>query len=126
MDIFIKLNPENSQDLEKLKDISDKLNGTAVPIIPLRPAGEAESPVIETQKQTTGAKETKTEEPKADVQAEGKTTIEDVRKGLIELKDAKGSEAAKAILTEFAASKTSDLSEDKYAEVVARIVEELI
>lgn len=127
MEITITLNTDNPQDLEELRGISDKLSGaertTKAPITTLP---ETETPIKEAPEPKTDAKDSKTETPKADLPPEIKATIEDVRKGLIELKEAKGSEAAKAILAEFAASKTSDLSEDKYAEVVARIVEELI
>jgi len=114
MDLYIKLNAEKEEDLQALKNLTEKLTGTAITtvitadVVPPDPVTVRPEP--EKEKKTTSME---------------KFTLEDVRKGLIELKNAKGKDAAKAVLTEFAVSKATDLPEDQFAEVVERIAKEL-
>ncbi len=121
MDLYIKLNTEKEEDLKALKSLTDKLTGESTAVI------AAPWPEIPTEKDSE--KEEKAsdieEKPQERTGNEDKYTIDDIRKYLIELKNAKGKEAAKAVLTEFAVSKATDLPEDRFAEVVERIAKEL-
>lgn len=121
MDLYIKLNTEKEEDLKALKSLTDKLTGEPMAVI------AAPWPEIPTEKDPE--KEEKAsdieEKPQEMSGNEDKYTIDDIRKYLIELKNAKGKEAAKAVLTEFAVSKATDLPEDRFAEVVERIAKEL-
>jgi hypothetical protein len=129
MDLYIKLNTEKEEDLKALKSLTDKLTGETVSVVDIAPWPEM--PVENTpkseekgQKSEKNAQET-TENAQETTENEATYTIDDIRKYLIELKNAKGEAAAKAVLTEFAVSKTTDLPEDRFAEVVERIAKEL-
>ena len=67
--------------------------------------------------ESTSKKAAKNKEPEKTV------TIEDVRTALIDLSKAKGKDAAKELLSEFAATKVGDLKESDYPKIYKQAIQ---
>ena len=119
MTITIKLDTETLNILrmltDALEDAAKAANGETVSIAPWP------EPIV----YRDGAEVAQEEEESAKPEEPEYPKFAEVRTKLINFKNTKGIEAAKALLKEFAASKASELKPEHYQPIIERIAEEL-
>ena len=122
MTITIKLDAETLDILrmliDALEDAAKAVNGETVSIAPW-----PEPPELIVHRD--GAKVTQEAEGPVKAAEPEYPEFAEVRTKLIDFKNTKGIEAAKALLTEFAVSKASELKPEHYQPIIERIAEEL-